>query len=117
MAFTDPQTITINTVGNSCARVKSDGTRTEYAKSDGELKFTISHQDTKSRYRRMMRLDQRVVAENPLTAENEYKNLAVYMVIDQPEYGFDAADIDYLVQALSDWLTTANVLKVLGGEH
>jgi predicted Zn-dependent peptidase len=117
MALTDPQTITVNSVEQTLNRIKSDGYRSEYADTDEEFKMTISHQESKSRTRRMVRVDQRVVAADPLTSVNEYKSLGVYVVIDEPEYGFSDTEIDYVVQALTDWLTTANVTKVLGNQH
>jgi hypothetical protein len=117
MAFTDPQSVTVNSVAKSLPRVKTAESRSEYAIADGTLKLTISHQDLKNRFRRMARIDQRVVATDPLSSESEYKNLGVYCVIDQPEYGFSTAEIDYIVQALADWLTTANVEKLLGNQH
>lgn len=117
MAFTDPQTLTVNTVEKTLNRIKSDGYRSEYATSDEEFKMTISHQESKNRTRRMVRVDQRVIAEDPLSALNEYKSLGVYVVIDEPEYGFTDADIDYVVQALKAWLSTGNVGKVCGNEH
>lgn len=117
MAFTDPQTITINAVGKVCNRVSSGDKRSVYSTSDEEFKLTISHQESKSRTRRMVRIDQRVVAADPLTSVNEYKSTGVYMVIDEPEYGFSDTEIDYLVQGLCDFLTTANVTAVLGNQH
>lgn len=117
MAFTDPQSITVNTVAQTLNRIKSDGYRSEYLEADEEFKMTISHQESKSRTRRMIRVDQRVVAADPLTSVNEYKNLGVYLVIDEPEYGFSDTEIDYVVQALCTWLSTANVTKVCGNEH
>ena len=115
--LTDPQTITINSVDKTCNRIKSDGTRSEYATADEEVKFTVSHQESKTRTRRMIRCDQRVVAEDPLTSVNEYKDLGVYLVIDEPEYGFSDTEVDYVVQALTTWLSSANVAKVLGAQH
>lgn len=117
MAFADPQSITVNTVAKTLNRIKSDGYRSEYATSDEEFKMTISHQESKNRTRRMIRVDQRVVASDPLTSVNEYKSLGVYLVLDEPEYGFSDTEIDYVVQALIAWLTTANVTKVCGNEH
>lgn len=117
MALSDPQTITINAVPKTCARIQSDGTKSVYATADEEVKLTISHQESKNRTRRMIRVDQRVIAADPLTSVNEYKSLGVYVVIDEPEYGFADANIDYVVQALKTWLATATVLKVLGSEH
>lgn len=117
MALADPQTITVNTVAKTLNRIKSDGYRSEYATSDEEFKFIVSHQESKKRTRRMIRIDQRVVAADPLTSVNEYKDLGVYLVIDEPEYGFSDTEIDYVVQALSAWLTTTNVGYVCGNQH
>lgn len=117
MSFSDPQSITVNAIAKSMPRVKSDGYRSEYKKDDETFKMTISHQESKNRTRRMIRVDQRVVAADPLTAVNEYKSLGVYLVIDEPEYGFSDAEINYVVQALTAWLTQANVLKVCANEH
>lgn len=117
MAFADPQTITISAVAQTLNRTKSDGLRTEYTTADEVYKFTISHQESGKRTRRMVRIDKRIVAADPLSSINEYKSLGVYLVIDEPEYGFTDTEIDYLVQALKTWASTANVLKVLGAEH
>lgn len=117
MALSDPQTVTINTVDSTCARIKSDGFKSIYATSDEAVKLTVSHQEAKNRTRRMVRLDQRVVAADPLTSVNEYKSAGIYVVIDEPEYGFTDTELDYLVQALTAWLSTANVTKILGNEH
>jgi len=116
MAFADPQSITVNSVAKSMDRVKSEGYRSEYAMADETFKMTISHQISKGRTRRMVRVDQRVVAVNPLDSVSEYKTLGVYLVIDEPEYGFSDTEIDYVVQALKTWASTANVLKVLGNQ-
>lgn len=114
--FTDPQSVTINAVPHSMPRISSDGTRALYSEANEELKMTISHQESKGRTRHMVRLDQRVVAADPLTAVNEYKSCGVYLVIDEPEFGFSDTEIDYIVQGFKTWLSTANVLKVCGSE-
>lgn len=116
MAFADPQSVTINAVAKSMDRVRSEGYRSEYAMADEEVKMIISHQVSKGRTRRMVRVDQRKVATDPLTSVSEYKNLGVYIVIDEPEYGFTDAEIDYVVQGLKTWASTANVLKILGNQ-
>jgi len=53
------------------------------------------------------------VAANPLTSVNEYKTATVTITINEPEYGFDDTTLDYNVQGLKGWASTANVLKVL----
>lgn len=112
MAFADPQTITVNAVPKTLNRIKSDGYSAEYSTDDEEYKMRISHQESKGHTRRMVRVDQRIVAVDPLTSVSEYKMLGVYFVIDEPEYGFSDTLIDYVVQALKTWASTANVLKV-----
>lgn len=116
MAFADPQSITVNSVAKSMDRIKSEGYRSEYAMADEEYKMVISHQVSKDRTRRMVRVDQRKAATDPLTSISTYKNMGVYLVIDEPEYGWTDAEIDYVVQALKVWASTANVLKVLGNQ-
>lgn len=117
MALTDPQSITVDAVPVTLNRIKSDGYRSEYLSDDESFKMTVSHQETKGRTRRMIRIDNRVVAADPLSSVNEYKSLGVYVVIDEPEYGFADADIDNIVQALTGWLTTQNVVKLCTNQH
>lgn len=113
----DPQTLTINAVPFTLNRVQSEATKSIYSTADEAVKMTVSHQEAKDRTRRMIRVDQRVIAADPLTSVNDYRNLGVYVVIDEPEYGFTDAEIDYVVQALKTWLATATVEKVLGAQH
>lgn len=116
MAFADPQTITVNAVAKNMDRIRSEGLRSEYATPTLDYKMTISHQTSKKRVRRMVRVDNRKVVTDPLTTVSDYENLGCYFVIDEPEYGFDDTEIDYIVQALKAWMSTANVLKVLGSQ-
>lgn len=114
--FTDPQSVTIDGTAYSMPRISSDGTKALYSEAAELLKMTVSHQESKGRTRRMVRLDRRVVAADPLTSVNEYKSCGVYLVIDEPEFGFSDDAIDDIVQGFKTWLSTANVLKVLGSE-
>lgn len=117
MSFTDPQSVTIDAVPYSMPRVESEVSKSLYSTATEDLKMTISHQESKGRTRRMVRLDKRVVAADPLTAVNVYQTVGVYLVIDEPEYGFTDDNIDDIIQGFKTWLTTANVNKVLGSEH
>lgn len=115
--LTDPQSLTINAVPYSLPRTMSDGTQALYSSADENLKMRISHQTSKGRTRRMVRIDKRIIAADPLTAVNAYQSVGVYLVIDEPQVGvFTDAEIDYVVQAFKTWLSTATVTKVLGGE-
>lgn len=113
----DPQTVTVNAVAQTLNRVKSDGFKSEYATADEVYKFVVSHQESGKRTRRMVRIDKRIVAADPLSSINEYKSLGVYIVLDEPEYGFTDDDIYDVVAGLLGWLTEANVLKVCSSQH
>lgn len=117
MALQDPQTVTVDAVPYACARVQSDGAKSVYATADGNFKVTVSHLANKGRTRRMARIDKRLVAADPLTSEQEYKTLGVYLVIDEPDFGFADDAIDDIVQGMKSWLTTALITSMLGSQH
>lgn len=117
MAFADPQSITINAVPISMPLISSNDNRSVYQNADGTLKFQISHQTSGTRRRHMVRIDKTVVAADPLTAENASQGLAVYIVIDEPSFGFADTDIDDVVQGLIAWATSANVEDVCESQH
>lgn len=114
--FADPQSITVNAVAKSLPRVNTGDLNSTYKQDVGEYQLRISHQETSKRIRRMIRIDQKVVAADPLTAVNAYQTAGVYLVIDEPVVGFSDAQLGYLVAALSAWATPANVAKVLASE-
>lgn len=114
--FTDPQSITVNAVAQSMPKIKIGSSDATYRTADEVFQMRISHQPTKSRTRRMVRIDQTLIAADPLTSTNSSQSAAVYLVIDEPKFGFTDAQLDYLVDALVLWLTPANIAKVLGSE-
>lgn len=117
MAFADPQSITVNSVAKSLVRIASGDLNATYKSADDEWQMRISHQRSKSRVRRMVRIDQKLVAADPLTAENTYQTGGVYLVIDEPEVGISDTVLGYLVNALCDWMqTSTNIAKVLASE-
>lgn len=117
MAFADPQSITVNAVPKSLPRISAGESQSVYKTADDEFQMRISHQKTKTRVRRMVRIDQKVVAADPLTAENTYQTAGVYIVVDEPEFGFTDTVLGYLVTALKDWVVAGtNTAKLLGSE-
>jgi hypothetical protein len=114
--FSDPQVITVNAVAKSMPRISSEGQKSIYRTSDELFKLTLSHVQSGTRTRSMMRIDQRAIVENPLTSASDYDFLAYYGVLDRPEYGFSLTTIEYHVAAFNAWLTTATVGKIVGGE-
>lgn len=114
--FADPQSVTINAVPQSMPRVSVGVNEATYRTADETHQMRISHQATKGRKRRMVRLDKTVIAADPLTSENASQKLGVYLVIDEPTFGFSDADIDNVIDGFIAWWTSGNIAKVLGGE-
>jgi hypothetical protein len=118
--FADPQTITVNSVAQPMPRVLSDGTKSVYQKSDQTFTFTVSHQSLraggKDRVRSMVRVDQRAIVPDPLTAVNDYETLGVYLVIDRPLAGFSSTQVDQLIAGLKTWLDSTAIGKLYGRE-
>lgn len=119
MAFSDPQSITINAVANTLPRVVTNGSTSSYSKDDGNVKLTVSSSYGK-RTRRTARIDFRKTAADPLfPAQNTPYSMSTYIVADVPTVGFTVAEQKQIVDALSTWLTAtsgSNVTKLLGGE-
>lgn len=109
MAFSDPQSVTVNAVAQSMPRVSTAGTKTTYRKADGTYSLTISHTESKDRVRSMARIDQKTVVPDPLTSVNDYETLSFYVVLDRPIYGFSQTQVDQLVAGFKTWLDTTAV--------
>jgi len=117
MSLATPQSVTIDAVATDLHRIEDDKSSSLYSSEDGTLQMKVSHQSSKGRTRRMVRLDQTVVAADPLTAENAYQRAGVYIVIDEPSFGFSDAELEDIVDGLKTWLTSANILAVCASRH
>lgn len=121
--FSDPMSITRETVVKSLPRIAIQGQSSTYRQADGANTVKVSHQSTsKQRVRRMIRLDAVVPGTNALTGAATNGTCAVYLVIDQPsEAAFTPGQYAYknAVEDLLTFLTAntaANLFKVLGSE-
>lgn len=118
MAFADPQSITVDSTPVELPRVKPEANASLYKSADENYSLRISHQESKGRTRRMVRIDARTVAADPLTAVNQFQSLGVYVVVDEPEFGFADDAVEDVVVALTTWLGVAgNVAKLLSHQH
>lgn len=114
--FADPQSVTINAVANSLPAISRDDLSSTYQSSDGNIQLVISRTFGK-RNRFNVRVNQRKIAADPLSSSNnlEYRQSA-YIVIDMPPVGYTAVEAKDLALGLAAWATSANLLKVVGGE-
>lgn len=116
MAFADPQSVTVNAVAQSLANIERLAQASSYRKDDGTYTLRVQHAEGK-RNRRTVRLDFQKVAADPFEpALNQKFTGSVYAVIDVPVTGWTNTEIKDIVLGLTGWMTSANVLKVLGGE-
>lgn len=117
MAFSDPQSLTVNAVAKSMPLVERNGRSATYSMADGEFNFSISHQTKNNRKRSLVRVNQRKIATDPYSANSVEAKHSVWIVLDRPAAGYyTATEIDYVVQAFKTWLSTANVTKIVGEE-
>lgn len=120
MAFSDPQTVTINAIANTLPRINSpiNGAGV-FQKDDANVKLTISTA-TGKRVRQSARLDFRKIAADPLiSAQNIMFSMSAFLVVDTPITGFTIAEKKQIVDAITLWATTgagANITKLLGAE-
>nr|UJQ85027.1 MAG: hypothetical protein 2 [Leviviridae sp.] len=119
MAFTDPQSVTINAVATSLPRVTTGENSAGYRSADGFVDMQISHTYGR-RNRHRVRLHHSKVAADPLSpALNRPFDMSINIVIDVPDTGYSAAEQKQIVDAMTAYLTAssgANVTKILGGE-
>lgn len=113
----DPQSVTINSVAVSLPRTQQGNTQNVYTSADGNTTMTTKQNTTASRFRREVRLSQKKIAVDPITAKNAEIGFSVYLVIDEPRAGFTDAELGYAIDALKAWASSANYNKVLGGEY
>jgi len=116
MALADPQSVTINAVAQSMPRIVTGDRKSTYQKNDGVWTFEISHTPNKDRIRSMVKLTQRAVVPDPLTAVNDYETLITYLVVDRPLAGFSMVQLEQQVAGFVAWLSNANVDKIYGQE-
>jgi len=115
--FADPQTVTVNAVAQSLAAISRETMKSLYRKDTAEYELTISHQETAKRNRRVVRLDRQLTTADPfIPTQNVLVTSSYYLVIDAPLAGLTNVQMKDDILGLSAWLTSANVLKVLGGE-
>lgn len=120
MSFSDPQSITINSIAISMPRTATGLNASTYTSNDGLTKQTVSHQYGK-RNRRQFRVDVRKIAADPLTSgvNSEY-SMSAYLVVDLPKVGYTNAEAKLVIDGLLASLTAssgAKITSLLGGEN
>lgn len=117
--LSDPQSFdTAADAAVSLPAVSRGENRSVYLSADGKIKLTISHQYG-NRIRRMIRIDESQVAADPLTAVNQEVSASIYIVIDEPLWGFSDAELLDVWTGLYGLLNASShaaMIKVIAGE-
>lgn len=114
--FADPQSITVNAVAQSLPAIERNGNDSTYQKDDGTYQLVIGRQYGK-RKRFTVRINTNKIAADPLSsANNLVYSASAYLVVDAPTIGYTNAELRDFALALTSWATSANLLRVLGGE-
>lgn len=120
MAFTDPQTVTINAIANILSRVSTGQGTGAFQKDDGLVKLSIGNAYGK-RVRRTLRLDHSKIAPDPLlAAQNLRYSMSTYIVADVPLQGYSIAEQKQVIDGFVAWMNAssgASITKWLGGEN
>jgi len=120
MAFSDPQSVTIDGTAASLPRTSSGVNAGSFTTNDGTEILSVSHAYGK-RTRRTIRLSFSKIAPDPLISSNNVKySMSTYLVIDTPITGFTVAEAAKIVAGLTKYLTDssgARVTQLLGGEN
>ena len=116
--YADPQSVTVNSVAQSMPRQGSTqpdriGT---FSTADGTFTFDVRQNKTNNRFRREVRLTQKKIAADPISALNKEISSSVMIVVDEPRWGFSDTELGYLTAGILAWFTNANRDKLLGGE-
>jgi len=114
--FADPQSVTVNAVAISLPRTAQGATQNVYTSADGNTSMTIKQNTTASRFRREVRISQKKIAADPISAINKETSVSVYLVVDEPKAVFTDTEIGYLIAALEGWVDSTSSGKLLGGE-
>lgn len=121
MAFTDPQSITVNGSAKSMPLINRGALSTLYKTADGLFSFALRHlpfkKAGKGRLRHRAVFTQNKVVNDPITNQAaDFDFVEVSIQIDRPEFGFTDVEIGYLTEGFKTWLSTANVTKICGQE-
>lgn len=115
--FSDPQSITVNAVAQTLPAVSRTSDSSIYSKEDGLYKLIVSRKYLPARKRFSIRVDTSKIAADPLSsANNKVYSTSAYIVVDAPTVGYTNAELRDVAVALSAWCSSANLMKVLGGE-
>lgn len=121
MAYSDPETITVNAVAQSLKRVGQGINSGQLRTNDGNFIMTVDHSYTKGRQRHTVAIRQRKISADPvLPATNSEFTQTLRITLDAPNStGFSVTENKQLADAVFAWITAssgAKMTQLIGGE-
>lgn len=121
MAYADPQTITVNAVAQTLARVSNGVNTGRFSTNDGNFVLEVAHSATK-RGRHTIVFRQRKIAADPLiSANNAEFVMSARVTFDIPlNQGYTVAEQKLLWDGFATWFAAssgAKVTQLLGWEN
>lgn len=121
MAFTDPQSITIDGSAVSMARVLTGTSTGRFVSADQGVRLQADPRQTSRRRRNVARVDKDFSVPVPGSSGlTTIEGVGVSLLIDRPRAGVSDADVQKLASGFLTWLTAntnANLLKIINGEN
>ncbi len=120
MAFSDPQSVTIDGTAISLPRTSSGVNAGSYTANDGATSMIVQHAYGK-RYRRSISIQVKKYATDPTDSTQQVPVQAtIRLTVDQPIQGSSVAELSKVIVGFFGNLTAstnANITKLLGGEN
>lgn len=118
--FSDPQSVTINSIAVSLPRISGGVNSGTFKSNDGLVTMKVAHSYGR-RNRRKIELDHSKISADPfLPATNVAVGMGCYLVVDVPPAGYTVAEqkqvVDGFIAALNA-SSGALITKFLGGEN
>ncbi len=121
MAYTDPQSVTVNAVPYSLPRVITGTTVGRFVSADAVREVTVDPRGTAKRRRNVVRFYTKRNVLDPLgSGLSTTVQSMVSVTIDRPNSGVTDVEIGQDLDGLVKWLTDAskaNQLKLIAGEN
>ncbi len=120
MAFSDPQSITINGVTTPLPRILTGTTVGSFKSADGTIELTLDPRGTSKRRRNVARLYVKTNVTDPLTGLITVQGYMISLTADRPLTGITDTQIEQAAVGLITWNTAtsnANLKKLAAGEN
>lgn len=120
MAFSDPQTVTIDAVAQVMARSFDKTGAGNFATADGGYRLEILPSNGKTKVRTLRLRNSKITSDPLVTTTNVRVTDLISLTIIQPLDGYTVDEVVKQVSGLLTWLTAstnANLTKFVNGEN